>query len=181
MMSGHTNRDMLTWKPLVATVTGITQDRQKSFDHNCTMLPQLKLENCPCAHVCRSLLLPHVGGLLIKSPQSFLTSLLRFLHYRLCVAHRLSQGLLRHGRGLLCKAAECRRVQQRLLGELGYLSAQHRSKYLWWTGRSTQGFGTLGLNKRTIGHTWLVNPFLARSILKGTGNPNMHRTQGDRM
>ena len=67
------------------------------------------------------------------------------------------------------------------LGELGYLSAQHRSKYLWWTGRSTQGFGTLGLNKRTIGHTWLVNPFLARSILKGTGNPNMHRTQGDRM
>jgi hypothetical protein len=57
------------------------------------------------------------------------------------------------------------------LGELGYLSAQHRSKYLWWTGRSTQGFGTLGLNKRTIGHTWLVNPFLARSILKGTGTP----------
>lgn len=97
------------------------------------MLPQLKLENCPCAHVCRSLLLPHVGGFLIKSPQSFLTSLLRFLHYRLCVAHRLSQGLLRHGGGLLCKAAECRRVQQRLLGELGYLSAQHRSKYLWWT------------------------------------------------
>ena len=31
MMSGHTNRDLLTWKPLVATVTGITQDRQKKF------------------------------------------------------------------------------------------------------------------------------------------------------
>jgi hypothetical protein len=55
-----------------------------------------------------------------------ITMAVKHLSRRICRAiHRptyaswrttgLSQGLLRHGGGLLCKAAECRRVQQRLL------------------------------------------------------------------